>query len=72
VRPRRAGERGPLSGRADASEFHLDAGRPCVMLSRHRVACFVVTRGGLEDLLLRHAPAGERVLGVNEDREFEG
>ncbi len=62
----------PLSGRADASEFHLDAGRLCVMLSRHRVACFVVTRGGIENMLLRHAPSGERVLGIEEDAEFSG
>ena len=29
----------PLSGRADATDFHLDAGRLCVLFSRHRVAC---------------------------------
>ncbi len=62
----------PLSGRADASEFHLDAGRLCVMLSRHRVACFIVTRGGIENLLLRHASSGERILGIEEDAEFGG
>lgn len=62
----------PLSGRADASEFHLDAGRLCVMLSRHRVACFVVGRAGMEEMLLRHAPSGDRVLGLAEDPEFEG
>jgi hypothetical protein len=62
----------PLSGRADASEFHLDAGRLCVMLSRHRVACFVVARGGLEELLLRYAPSGDRALGLGEDLEFNG
>jgi hypothetical protein len=28
----------------DASDFHLDAGRLCVMLSRNRVACFIVMR----------------------------
>ena len=62
----------PLSGRADASAFHLDAGRLCVMLSRHRVACFVFARAGVEEMLLRHAPAGDRVLGLEEDEEFEG
>jgi len=62
----------PLSGRAEASEFHLDAGRLCVMLSRHRVACFVVARAGIEDILLRHAPSGERVLGIDTDAEYEG
>ena len=63
---------GLLSGRADADEFHLDAGRLCVMTSRHSVACFLFTRGGIEDMLLRHAPSGDRVLGSNEDVEFEG
>ena len=62
----------PLSGRADATGFHLDAGRLCVMLSRHRIACFVVSRGGIEEMLLRYAPAGERVLGMEVDEEFEG
>lgn len=62
----------PLSGRADASQFHLDAGRLCVMLSRHRVACFIVSRAGTQDLLLRYAPSGDRVLGETEDAEFAG
>jgi hypothetical protein len=62
----------PLSGRVDASVFHLDAGRLCVMASRHRIACFVVSRAGIEDLLLRYAPSGERVLGLDEDAEFGG
>lgn len=32
----------PLSDRASASEFHLESGRLCVLLSRHRQACIVV------------------------------
>ena len=62
----------PLSGRADASVFHLDAGRLCVMTSRHRIACFVLTRAGIEDMLLRYAPSGDRALGLDEDAEFNG
>ena len=62
----------PLSGRADAGAFHLDAGRLCVMLSRHRVACFVVARGGIEPLLHHYAPGGNRALGMYNDPEFEG
>ncbi len=62
----------PLSGRADASVFHLDAGRLCVMASRHRIVCFLVCRAGIEDLLLRYAPSGDRVLGLDEDTEFNG
>lgn len=37
----------PLSGRHSASEFHIEAGRLCVLLTRHRQACILVTRGGL-------------------------
>ena len=46
----------PLSGRRDATAFHLDAGRLCVLLSRHRQACIVVSRAGLQDQLMAHAP----------------
>ncbi len=53
----------PLSGRRDASEFHLDAGRLCVLLSRHRQACIVVSRGGIGDQLAGHAPTGPVWLG---------
>jgi hypothetical protein len=62
----------PLSGRVDATAFHLDAGRLCVMLSRHRVACVLVSRAGVDDLLLRYAPGGDRVLDMEQDLEFEG
>jgi len=62
----------PLSGRADADEFHLDAGRLCVMLTRHKVACLIFTRGGIEEQLLRHPPSGERVFEMDRDPEYEG
>ena len=62
----------PLSGRADASAFHLEAGRLCVMMSRHRVACWLVGRAGISERLLRYAPSGDRTLGIDEDPEFEG
>lgn len=62
----------PLSGRSDGSAFHLDAGRLCVMMSRHRTACFVVLRGGVEEMLERYAPTGTRALGIPEDEEFRG
>jgi hypothetical protein len=42
------------------------------MLSRHRVAAFLVARAGIEDLLRRYAPSGDRVLGIPGDPEFEG
>lgn len=41
----------PLAGRRDATAFHLEAGRMCVMLSRHRHACVVVGRAGAARLL---------------------
>ena len=44
----------PLSGRAAASEFHLETGRLCVLLSRHRHACIVVARHGINDVLDAH------------------
>ncbi|MEF9908554.1 AAA family ATPase [Streptomyces sp. P9-A2] len=50
----------PLSGRGDASAFHLEAGRLCVLTSRHRHACIVVARAGIAELLDAHpsnAPA---------------
>lgn len=41
----------PLAGRRDATAFHLESGRMCVMLSRHRQACVVVGRSGADRLL---------------------
>jgi hypothetical protein len=50
----------PLSGRIDASAFHLEAGRLCVLTSRHRHACIVVARAGIPELLDAH-PSAEPV-----------
>jgi hypothetical protein len=50
----------PLSGRRDASAFHLEAGRLCVLASRHRHACIVVARAGIAELLDSH-PSAEPV-----------
>lgn len=62
----------PLSGRADASAFHLDAGRLCVMLSRHRVACWIFGRQGIARQLTGYAPIGDRALGIDDDPEYRG
>lgn len=62
----------PLAGRTDATAFHLDAGRMCVLTTRHRHACIVVGRGGTSDLLEDHPPPGRVVLGVTSDPEFDG
>lgn len=50
----------PLSGRIDATAFHLESGRLCVLTSRHRHACIVVGRAGIPDLLDTH-PSHEPV-----------
>jgi hypothetical protein len=44
----------PLSGRRDATAFHLEAGRLCVLTTRHRHACIVVARAGIPELLDAH------------------
>ncbi|HET9169752.1 MAG TPA: AAA domain-containing protein [Actinospica sp.] len=54
----------PLSGRRDATAFHLETGRLCVLLSRHRHACIVVGRSGIADLLDAHPHAEPVRLGV--------
>lgn len=50
----------PLSGRRDATAFHLEAGRLCVLTSRHRQACIMVARSGIRELLDAH-PSSEPV-----------
>ncbi len=50
----------PLSGRRDATAFHLESGRLCVLTSRHRHACVVVAREGIAELLDAH-PSTEPV-----------
>jgi len=58
----------PLSGRRDATAFHLEAGRLCVLTSRHRHACVVVARAGIPELLDAH-PSTEPVY-LNEPVKF--
>ncbi|MEV6930899.1 AAA family ATPase [Dactylosporangium sp. NPDC051485] len=52
----------PLSGRRDATAFHLEAGRLCVLTSRHRHACIVVARAGISALLDAHPSTGRMYL----------
>ncbi|GAA0458278.1 AAA domain-containing protein [Streptomyces sp. NPDC046215] len=54
----------PLSGRPDATAFHLETGRLCVLASRHRHACVVVARAGIERLLDEHPSTDPVQLGV--------
>ncbi|MEE1928176.1 AAA domain-containing protein [Streptomyces sp. TRM 70351] len=55
----------PLSGRPDATAFHLETGRLCVLASRHRHACVVVCRAGVAELLDEHPSAEPVQLGVS-------
>ncbi|WP_432834130.1 AAA family ATPase [Dactylosporangium sp. CA-092794] len=52
----------PLSGRRDATAFHLEAGRLCVLTSRHRHACIAVARAGITELLDAHPSTGRMYL----------
>ena len=54
----------PLSGRRDATAFHLETGRLCVLLSRHRHACIVVARAGIPELLDAHPHTDPVYLNV--------
>jgi AAA domain len=62
----------PLAGRTDTTAFHLDAGRMCVLTTRHRHACIVVGRAGTARLLDEHPPPGRIALGVDSDPEYDG
>nr|WP_202470647.1 AAA domain-containing protein [Streptomyces sp. SID8377] len=54
----------PLSGRPDATAFHLETGRLCVLASRHRHACIMVCRAGVSELLDEHPSTEPVQLGV--------
>ncbi|MGW7516041.1 AAA domain-containing protein [Streptomyces sp. NPDC054796] len=54
----------PLSGRPDATAFHLETGRLCVLASRHRHACVVVCRAGVRELLDEHPSTEPVQLGI--------
>jgi hypothetical protein len=53
----------PLSGIRTPSSFDLETGRLCVMASRHRSACFFVTRDNVGATLDAHLPAADQALG---------
>jgi hypothetical protein len=54
----------PLSGRRDATAFHLESGRLCVLASRHRHACVVVARAGIAELHRLRRRVRVQQLGV--------
>lgn len=53
----------PLSGVEIPSSFDLETGRLCVMASRHRSACFFVTRDNVGRTLDHHLPSADQALG---------
>jgi hypothetical protein len=63
----------PLAGLPEADGFHLDPGRLCVLLTRHRQACVVVGRAGDRDLLDdRPPPPTAAYLGHDADPVLDG
>ena len=62
----------PLAGLPDADEFHLDAGRLCVLLTRHRQACISIGRASDRELLDAIPPASPAYLGFSPDPLYQG
>jgi hypothetical protein len=63
----------PLAGLPEADGFHLDPGRLCVLLTRHRQACIVVGRDGDSQLLEEQVPPPTAAyLGWDPDPVLDG
>lgn len=62
----------PLAGLPDADEFHLGAGRLCVLLTRHRQACILIGRASDRELLDAIPPTTPAYLGFNPDPLYQG
>jgi AAA domain len=62
----------PLAGAPAVDAFHLDPGRLCVLLTRHRQACIVVGRDSDRDLLEGVPPATPGFLGWDPDPVLDG
>jgi hypothetical protein len=62
----------PLSGQRRPTDFSAAAGRMCVAMSRHRVACIIVGRDGIRETLDRLVPDDIRFLGQIGDPLFDG
>lgn len=62
----------PLAGLMEADEFHLDPGRLCVMLTRHRQACIVVGRAGDRALVEGIPPATPSYVGWDSNPALDG
>jgi hypothetical protein len=63
----------PLAGLPEADSFHLDPGRLCVLLTRHRQACVVVGHMGDRDLIEDQIPPPTAAyLGWDPDPLLDG
>jgi hypothetical protein len=63
----------PLSGLPEPDGFHLDPGRLCVLLTRHRQACILVGRQGDEEMLDDQVPPSTPAyLGCTADPLLDG
>jgi hypothetical protein len=55
----------PMAGKVDLSDFTKDAGRMCVMLSRHRAGCVLLTQDSTKDLLAFASAGTDRILSAD-------
>jgi len=62
----------PLAGATVTDAFHLDPGRLCVLLTRHRQACILVGRDSDRALLEGIPPATPGYLGWDPDPVLDG
>lgn len=62
----------PLAGLPEADGFHLDPGRLCVMLTRHRHGCIVVGRASDPELVAELPPTSDVWLGHDPDPVLDG
>ncbi|WP_338822565.1 DEAD/DEAH box helicase family protein [Bradyrhizobium septentrionale] len=62
----------PMAGLDEADEFHLEAGRLCVMCTRHRHACVVVGRAGDRALVEGLPPETPAWPGAELDHVLRG
>jgi hypothetical protein len=63
----------PLAGLPEPDGFHLDPGRLCVLLTRHRHACIVVGRTGDQEIIDQQLPPSTPAfLGTDPDPVLDG
>jgi hypothetical protein len=62
----------PLSGETAPEAFAMDAGRLCVMTSRHKVACALIGRPGLARAAAAGHGGAERRFGDDRDPSRAG